>query len=123
MHELSICGAIIDTVSEHAKGQPIGQVNLSIGHFRQIVPDTLQYCWNIRTDGTDLDGCMLSIRSIAAVIVCGECATSTTLDDPILRCGSCGSSNATMTSGDEFVIESIDLRTSEEPATRQRELS
>ncbi len=109
MHELSICGALLDTVEEHAAGASVRQVNLRIGHFRQVVPETLQYCWEMRTSGSRLDGCVLEITSVPAVIECASCGQSSTLTDPILVCHHCGSSDATLTSGDEFLIESIDL--------------
>ena len=110
MHELSICGAIVDTVNEHAGTQPVRRVNLVIGHFRQIVPETLQYCWTMRTGDTQLAGCELAITSIPAVVDCRACGVATTLSNPILVCGGCGSGDVALVSGDEFLIESIDLR-------------
>ena len=115
MHELSICGAIVDTVRDHAPNRPVRSVNLVIGHFRQVVPDTLQHCWSMRTDDTELDGCTLSIRPIPAVIDCAACGASSTLTQPILVCHECGSGDVTLVSGDEFLIESIDLHPTASP--------
>ena len=109
MHELSLCRAIADTVTEHADGRPVRRVRLRVGHFRQVVPETLQFCWTMRTEGTDLEGCALDVDHVAATVDCHDCAAATTLAHPVLRCGSCGGSNVTMTSGDEFLIESIDV--------------
>lgn len=117
MHELSICGAIVDTVNEHAAGAPVGRVNLRIGHFRQVVPDTLLYCWQMRTADTPLAHTELCITEVPAVVACATCATSSTLTHPILVCHNCDSSDVTMTSGDEFLIESIDLATT--PAMKE----
>ena len=109
MHELSLCGAIVDTVHEHAKNRSVRQVNLTIGHFRQVVPETLLFCWEMRTKETDLHACTLNITTVPAVIECGSCGAETTLTHPILRCGNCDSADTTMTTGEEFLIESIDL--------------
>jgi len=109
MHELSLCGAIIDTVAEHAGSRRIERINLTVGHFRQVVPETLSFCWDMRVKDTELEGCELVINAVPAVIVCAACNESTRLIHPILRCGSCDSIDVTMTSGEEFLIESIDL--------------
>ncbi|MGI9616992.1 MAG: hydrogenase maturation nickel metallochaperone HypA [Acidimicrobiales bacterium] len=109
MHELSLCRAIADTALEHANGRPIERIRLRIGHFRQVVPDTLHFCWQMRTENTPLAGCVLDVDHIAAIIHCESCGATTELEHPVLRCGSCDSANVTMTSGEEFLIESIDV--------------
>lgn len=109
MHELSICGAIVDTVTEHAGGRPVNRVRLQIGHLRQVVPETLRFCWSARTEGTPFEGCELEIDHVPAVVTCNACKARTTLDDPVLRCGTCGSLDVALQSGEEFLIESIDV--------------
>lgn len=118
MHELSLCGAIVDTVTEHAGGRTVTQVNLTIGHFRQVVPETLLFCWEMRTKDSDLESCALNIEPVPAVIACSDCGASTTLTHPILRCGSCDSANTTMVTGEEFLITSIDLEPLERKSTK-----
>ncbi len=110
MHELSICRAIAATVQDHADGRPVTCVRLRIGYFRQIVPDTLAYCWQLHTRDSDLEGCVLDVDYIPAVIQCHDCGARTELRHPVLRCGSCDSTSAELISGEEFLIESIDLR-------------
>ena len=109
MHELALCEAIVDTVTEHAQGRRVRQVNLRIGHFRQVVPDTLTFCWDVWVRNTELESSVLSITSVPAVVECEECASTTTVVDPYRLCGSCGSAHVTMISGEEFLVESLDL--------------
>ena len=109
MHELALCEAIVDTVTHHARGRRVRQVNLRIGHFRQVVPDTLTFCWDVWVRNTELESSVLSIASVPAALECGECASTTTLVDPYRLCGSCGSADVTMISGEEFLVESLDL--------------
>ena len=111
MHELSLCGAIADTATEHAGGRPIESIRLRIGHFRQVVPETLRFCWKARVAGTMLEGCELVVDHVPAIIECTPCGTTTTLEHPVLRCGSCDGAEVTLVSGDEFLIESIDVAT------------
>ncbi len=109
MHELSICSAIARTAADHAGGRAVLRVRLRVGHLRQVVPDTLAFCWEIQTRGGPLDGCVLDLEHVPAVIVCRACGESTELTQPILVCGSCNTGDVELVSGEEFLIESIDV--------------
>jgi hydrogenase nickel incorporation protein HypA/HybF len=109
MHELSLAQAIGDTVRTHADGRPVERVTVRIGHFRQVVPDSLTFSWQLLTEGGDLDGCELTIEHVPAVIVCNRCQTETTLDWPLLHCPSCEGDDVKLLSGEEFLVLSIDL--------------
>jgi hydrogenase nickel incorporation protein HypA/HybF len=116
MHELSLCSAIAQTATEHADGRAIESIRLRIGHFRQVVPETLHFCWRARVAGTALEGCELVIDHVPATVECAPCGTTTTLEHPVLRCGFCESTEVALVSGDEFLIESIEVAT---PASRK----
>ena len=109
MHELSICAAIAGTVRDHAGERRVRTVNLRIGHFRQIVPETLAYCWEIHTRASDLEGCGLDVDYVPAVARCRSCGHEHTLDAPVLRCPGCDGIDVELLSGEEFLIQSIDL--------------
>jgi hydrogenase nickel incorporation protein HypA/HybF len=109
LHELSLCQAIVDTVSMHADGRPLRRVNARIGYFRQVVPDSLQFAWQVITDGTDLASCELAVEHVPAVVVCRACGERTTLDLPLLLCASCAGDDVELVSGEEFQIASIDI--------------
>ena len=108
MHELALCQAIVDTVNRHAEGQRVERVAVRIGHFRQVVPDSLQFSWELLNADTELAGCELVIDHVPAVVTCHACSQETRLDMPILLCGRCESSDVTLVSGEEFLIASID---------------
>lgn len=108
MHELAVAQAIADTVVARAEGHRVDRVEVRIGHFRQIVPDSLQFSWGLLTENTGLAGCALVIDHVAAVIACDACGEETTLDLPILLCRDCGSSDVKLVSGEEFAVVSID---------------
>ena len=115
MHELSLCSAIADTVREHTAGRRVERVTLQIGYLRQVVPDTLLFCWGFITDGTDLAGSELVVDHIPARISCRACGATTEIDRPILVCGSCDGTDVELISGDEFLVESIDVESAPEP--------
>ncbi|MDQ1435775.1 MAG: hydrogenase nickel incorporation protein HypA/HybF [Actinomycetota bacterium] len=108
MHELALCEAILDTVNRQAGGGRVDRVRVRIGYFRQVVPDSLLFSWELLTEGTDLAGCTLDIDHVPAIVECRSCSARTNLDAPILLCGSCLGSDVELLCGEEFLIASID---------------
>jgi hydrogenase nickel incorporation protein HypA/HybF len=109
MHELSLCDAILGSAEKHANGQSVKQVTVRIGHLRQVVPDALQFSWEVMTDSTGLKGTELVIEQVPAVVECADCGHESTLDLPILVCEACGSFEVKLLSGEEFLIVSMEL--------------
>ncbi len=73
MHELSICGSIADIVTRRAAGRPVQVINVRVGQLRQVVPDTLVYCWELVSAETPLEGSRISIEAVPARIRCRAC--------------------------------------------------
>jgi hydrogenase nickel incorporation protein HypA/HybF len=109
MHELSIAEAIAHKVRERAAGRSVAAVAIQVGHFRQIVPDALEFCWTMVTDATGLEGCRLQIEQIPATVRCEDCEFVSMLDVPILMCESCGGTNVTLLTGQEFMVVSLEI--------------
>ncbi len=109
MHELSLCQAIADHVEARAGGRPVRRVEVRIGHLRQVVPDSLQFAWEMLTETSSLSDCELAVEHIAAVVRCRGCGTDTTLEWPILICAACEGHDVDLRSGDELELAWIDV--------------
>ena len=75
MHELSLCGAIYDIADRAAAGRPVSVIHLQVGRMRQIVPDTLAYCWTMVCDDTPLAGSRLDVDYRPVTLRCLLCGT------------------------------------------------
>lgn len=110
MHELSMCGSIADTVKRHAGDRPVAAIYLRIGRLRQVVPETLVYCWDLVSADTELEGATLEVEDVPASILCKSCGAACELDDlPLFLCSACGGVDLDVVSGEEFMITAIDL--------------
>ena len=115
MHELSLAGAVIDTVERHAAGRRVTAVYLRVGDLRQVVPDSLRFYFEHVARGTVCEGARLEQELVPARLACG-CGHEWDLDGlAIFRCPVCGDADASVASGEEFLVESIDV-TEQEPA-------
>ncbi len=110
MHELSICGSIADIVTRRAAGRGVKVINVRVGQLRQVVPDTLVYCWGLVSAETPLAGSRISVESVPARIRCRSCEQVTDVGAvPVFACGGCGGFDAEVVSGEEFLITSLEL--------------
>lgn len=109
MHELSICHSIVKIVRRHADSGRVRVVRLRVGELRQIVPDTLTYCWTLVNEGSDLESALLEIERVPATIQCNSCEQVHTMTSPILACPACEEQEIDILSGEEFVITSLEL--------------
>ena len=114
MHELSLSGAIVNTVVKHAAGRPVSLVSLRVGALRQVVPDTLEFYFEFVSRGTVCEGARLEQELIPALLRCASCEREWTIDMPIFMCPACGSAGQVeVASGEEFEVESIEVEETE----------
>jgi hydrogenase nickel incorporation protein HypA/HybF len=109
MHELALCGSIADIVSRHAAGRRVDAVRVRIGQLRQVVPDTLEYCWQLVVSETPLEGCALVIDRVAARLRCDRCAAEHEMGAEFRFACDCGSTAVTVVAGEEFTVTSMDV--------------
>lgn len=111
MHELSLCRSIATIAERAAAGRSIVAVKLDVGALRQVVPQTLVYCWDIVSESSPaLAGSRLEVTSIPAEVSCRACGALSRIEGvPILVCGSCGSGDVVVRSGEEFLVRSMEV--------------
>jgi hydrogenase nickel incorporation protein HypA/HybF len=106
MHEMSLSSAIVATVAKHAGGRPVKSVKLRVGALRQVVPESLEFYFDLVARDTVCEGARLEQEFVPGHMQCA-CGHEWDLEIPSFRCPSCGAGNATLVSGEEFEVESI----------------
>ncbi len=74
VHELSIASAIVATAARHADGNRVTVVRVRVGRLRQVVPDSLQFCFGMVARESLCEGARLELEVIPAVLRCTACA-------------------------------------------------
>lgn len=112
MHELSVAGAVLETVRRHAGERRVTAVSLKVGGLRQVVPESLSFYWEIVTRDTACEDARLDLVAIDTRLRCSDCGRQW---EPVLaffRCEGCGSAEVSVLSGDELEVDYIEV---EEP--------
>jgi hydrogenase nickel incorporation protein HypA/HybF len=110
VHELSLCGAIADIVTRRAEDRSVEVIHVRIGQLRQVVPNTLAFCWEMMTAQTALEGSVLEMERVAALLHCNSCGQDARLGASItLACQLCGALDVDVLTGEEFDVAALDL--------------
>jgi hydrogenase nickel incorporation protein HypA/HybF len=109
MHELSIADAVVTIASRHAAGRRVSRVELRVGHLRQVVPDALEFAFELVAKDTVVEGAVLAMEEVPAQVRCGACGAETVLEAFPAHCGACGGLDVEVVGGDELLVEALEL--------------
>ena len=109
MHELSVASAIVATAVRHADGRRVTAVQVRLGRLRQVVPGSLAFAFDLVARDTPCEGARLDQEVVPAALRCGACGHGWEIDLPDFRCPRCGSARATVETGEELEVASIEV--------------
>lgn len=112
MHELGITQSIVEIALRTAQGQhatKIHSVTLEIGSLAGVVPDAVQFCYEVCSKETLLEGSRLIVEEIQARARCFDCAAEYPLIDLLPCCPECGSAAGEMICGEELRIKEMEI--------------
>lgn len=113
MHELSIVSSIVDSVTDKMASYPharVKEVRLRVGALASVIEDSLQFCYEIATEGTRLQGSKLVVKTVAVTMHCETCMKDVEIATlQSFRCPHCNQPATAMRHGRELEIESIEI--------------
>jgi hydrogenase nickel incorporation protein HypA/HybF len=112
MHELPVTESILEIAQRHAQdagAKRITDLYLVIGQLSTIVDDSIQFYWDIISEGTVAEGATLHFERIAAELLCLDCNQRYALDGEDLACPHCGGGKVKLVAGEQFHLQAIDV--------------
>lgn len=112
MHELSLCQALLDQVTQIAREHGASRVDrilLRVGPLAGVEPMLLQHAYPLAAAGTLAEAAELVIEPAQVVVRCSECGAETQAKASRLLCASCGSYKTRLVSGDELLLANLEL--------------
>lgn len=110
MHELSLCEAIAGVVRPHAAGRRVDVVRVQVGALRQVVPESLEFCWTVIREYEDMPDAQLELEFVAAEVECRGCGQRSQIESRwSVCCPQCGSADVDVVRGNEFQVMSLDV--------------
>ena len=109
MHEMALAEGILGVALEAAEGKTVKRIRLSVGQMQMVVPDSLEFSFQLVAAGTPAAEAELEMEEIPARLRCKQCGTESGLDFPSFNCTRCGDPNAEVVSGDELLVDAVEL--------------
>ena len=112
MHELSVALRIVEALDQELVGEEEGlvvtAVSIQIGTLTGIVPEALQFCWDMATENGLLQGSKLDIQIVEATGYCAECNLERPLTNlQSMRCPICQSPITQISGGSDLEILTV----------------
>jgi len=114
VHELSVCLSLLEQVKAIAAERGavcVTRIELQVGPLSGVEPDLLRNAWPMASAGTIAVDAEFVIDESEIVVHCGSCGVDTTATPNRLVCGDCGDFRTTVISGDEMILQRVELET------------
>lgn len=113
MHEVSIAMSLVEELTERARDENVSMikaVHVRIGAMAGVVKDSLEFAWDLVTEGTPVEGARLVIEDVPLVVFCPDCRAERTIaGHPVLQCPVCGSPTPTIVRGRELQLIAMEI--------------
>ena len=110
---MSIVEALLEQVQQETRGylgKQVSSIRLRIGTLRQVVPETLIFCFAATVRDTPLDGCRLDIEQLLAEARCQKCNLTFPVEENWFQCPHCGELGSDLLTGNELELCSLELK-------------
>lgn len=109
MHELSIAEELLEIIADNAEKagvRKVTEVNLRIGDFSGILPEALEFAFQVLSRGKITEGAVLRIEQVQPCLTCDGCGGPVGRSESF--CPRCGSGQVRATGGHELEILSFE---------------
>jgi len=89
MHEMTIAQNLIEIIKDEMirhDAKTLKSVLLHVGQLTTIVPESLSFCFEVMTSGTEMEGAELIIDIIPLKGMCRECEKTFEIRDYAFEC-------------------------------------
>lgn len=114
MHELAVAQALVeqvDGVIRHHLAASATRIRVRIGPLAGVVPELLASAFPLAAAGSRMEHAELDLVAAPITVRCQTCGAETEAAMNRLICGTCGDWHTQVISGDELLLESVELET------------
>jgi hydrogenase nickel incorporation protein HypA/HybF len=114
VHELAVAQALVeqvDAVIDQHQSSSATSIRVRIGPLAGVVPDLLATAFPLAAAGSRMQHAKLEFTHAPILVRCQTCGAETEAAMNRLLCGACGDWHTQIFSGDELLLESVELET------------
>ena len=119
MHELSVTESLLNLAVRHAQQAGATRVTdlyLVIGQLSSLVDDSVQFYWDMISEGTLCEKARLHFERVPAKFQCLDCNETYQLPGELIACPHCQGERLKVIAGDEFRLDYIEVEMADDLA-------
>lgn len=112
MHEVSVMQSALRIALEQARDQHaerIHRIALRVGRFSGVVPEALEFAFDVVTSGTIAEGATLTIEELPLSCHCPACGHGFEPPNFEFTCPACGHERTTVRGGQELELAYLEV--------------
>jgi hydrogenase nickel incorporation protein HypA/HybF len=112
MHEVGMMQSILDSAVERAiqeGAHHINGVHMRVGEASGVVPDSLEFAFEVAKKGTIAENAWLQTELVPVVCYCASCDLEFQPVDLLYECPQCHQPNCELRQGKEFELAFLDV--------------
>jgi hydrogenase nickel incorporation protein HypA/HybF len=112
MHEYAIAQSLVEQIGRIAaenSAERVSGVVVQVGRLRAVIPEILQWGFEIAAAGSVAEGASLEVEEIPIVLQCRACGLRNEIDSPIYLCPDCGSPDVDQVCGNELILKTMEI--------------
>jgi hydrogenase nickel incorporation protein HypA/HybF len=114
VHELAVAQALVeqvDAVIDQHQAITASRIRVRVGPLAGVVPELLAQAFPLAAAGRRMQDAYLEFSHAQITVRCRSCRAETEAAMNRLVCGACGDWKTQIVSGDELLLESVELET------------
>jgi hydrogenase nickel incorporation protein HypA/HybF len=114
VHELAVTESLLEIALRYgnqAEATRITDLHIVIGQLSSIIDNSVQFYWDIVAKETIAEGATLHFKRLPVKFQCLDCKTVFLMAENQYDCTNCHSQKLRIISGDEFLLEFIEVET------------
>jgi len=120
MHEMALAEGILAVVLDAAEGQKVRRISLQVGKLQMVVPESLQFSFQLISEGTPAAGAVVEMEEVAVRLRCKQCGKESEADHPPFNCRHCDAFDVEVAAGDQLLVDAVELENGD--TIRRREV-
>ncbi|MCX8091620.1 MAG: hydrogenase maturation nickel metallochaperone HypA [Verrucomicrobiae bacterium] len=118
MHEMALMSEALRLAEESARAAGAARITalrLRIGALSSVVPEAMQFAWDVARRGTLAETAILQIEPVPAAAQCARCESEYPCDDFWTPCPRCGAVGGELVRGQELEIAAVEIEPAATP--------
>jgi hydrogenase nickel incorporation protein HypA/HybF len=109
MHEMGLAQGILEIALDVAAGEKVRRIDLLVGRGQMVKRESLEFSFRLVAEGTPAANAGFTMKEVPICLRCKQCGAQREIDLPPFNCRACGASNVEILSGNELLVDAVEL--------------